>query len=195
MLQIKDLGTEKLLPDDSDLIPIQEIGGTTRHIKRGNFIAGISGGISNKYIQLLDSRPNGTAGGTAIIGSWANRKINTLAIDELETTSLANDIFTLDAGVYRLDCITTYYKGNFIRTRLFNISDNAAISNVFSVNTYNGAEACTYSILKGKFTIETRQQLSIQYRVSSSNGTGTGLGEPCNFGQNEIFLLADIWKL
>lgn len=42
MLQIKDLGTEKTISDNSDLIPIQQADGTTRRITKANLFAGIS---------------------------------------------------------------------------------------------------------------------------------------------------------
>lgn len=40
--QIKELGTEKTIPDNTDIIPIQQADGITRHIKRDNFLAGSS---------------------------------------------------------------------------------------------------------------------------------------------------------
>ncbi len=40
--QIKDIGTEKTTPDNSDLIVVQQTDGITRRITRGNFLAGES---------------------------------------------------------------------------------------------------------------------------------------------------------
>ncbi|MDZ7953337.1 hypothetical protein [Nostoc sp. DedQUE09] len=41
--QIKDLGTEKIIPDDTDVIAFQQTDGLTGHISRANFLSGISG--------------------------------------------------------------------------------------------------------------------------------------------------------
>lgn len=46
-MQIKNIGTEKFTPDDTDLIPIQETNGATRRIKRVNFLSGINTSIAN----------------------------------------------------------------------------------------------------------------------------------------------------
>lgn len=154
------------------------------------------GSISNlKFIQLLDSRPNGTTGGSAVVGIWSKRVINTIAIDEVGSTSLNGNIFTLDSGTYAIDVLTTYYKSGYIKTRLFNVTNNIAVPNCESVNGYNASESCSFSHLKGKFTLASRQQLSIEYRVHSNSGGATALGEACSFGQNEVFLLANIWKI
>ena len=49
MSQIKDF-PEKTTSIDSDCIPIQEIDGTTKHIKKGNLLTGIGGGSgSSEY--------------------------------------------------------------------------------------------------------------------------------------------------
>lgn len=40
--QIKDLGTEKTIPDDTDFIPFQQTDGVTGRITRANFLSGIS---------------------------------------------------------------------------------------------------------------------------------------------------------
>lgn len=42
MPQIKELGTEKLIPDNTDLLPVQQSDGATRRISRANFLAGVS---------------------------------------------------------------------------------------------------------------------------------------------------------
>ncbi|WP_143873958.1 hypothetical protein [Nostoc sp. 'Peltigera malacea cyanobiont' DB3992] len=132
----------------------------------------------------MNSQPNGTVGGSATVGSWIKRVINTIAVDETGTTTLDSNVFTLDAGTYDIDVTTTYYKSGYIRTRLFNITNLLAICE--SVNGYNGSEACSFSHIKGRFVLSARQQLAIEYRVHSSSGGSTGLGEPCSFGQNEI---------
>jgi hypothetical protein len=188
--QFNSLGTEKLIPENTDIIPIQEASGMTRHIKRVNFISGIAN--TNELIQLQDSRANGTVGGSATAGSWNKRTINTIAVDEIGTTVLSSNVFTIDEGTYDIDALSQFYKGNFIKTRLFDVTANSVI--ITSINNYNSAEACSFSHLKGRFTIASRKSLSIEYRVSLNTGT-TALGEPCNFGQNEIYLLANLWKV
>ncbi|QKQ76345.1 LamG-like jellyroll fold domain-containing protein [Nostoc sp. TCL240-02] len=70
-LQISQLGSsEKLIPDNTDLLPIQQIDGVTRRMSRANFLSGLASAsqllspiITSKTIFLshLDSDANGIA--------------------------------------------------------------------------------------------------------------------------------------
>jgi hypothetical protein len=49
--QFNSLGTEKIIPDNTDIIPIQQADGVTRHIKRENFLGSSSN--SNPILNTI----------------------------------------------------------------------------------------------------------------------------------------------
>ncbi|MBD2516866.1 hypothetical protein H6G93_17945 [Nostoc sp. FACHB-973] len=49
--QIKDTGTEKTTPDNTDIIPLQQADGITRHITRANFLTGVS--VAQQYPEAF----------------------------------------------------------------------------------------------------------------------------------------------
>jgi hypothetical protein len=76
MTQIKDLGTEKIVPEGTDLIVIQEADGTTRRIKRSNFLSGLSSGATPPT-NIFTYQSNGDTNGLLyylgnLSGSWIN---------------------------------------------------------------------------------------------------------------------------
>ncbi|MCC5599968.1 LamG domain-containing protein [Nostoc favosum] len=54
-MQIKSLGIEKITSDDTDLIPIQESGGITRHISRGNFLTELTSAIATNSANIASN--------------------------------------------------------------------------------------------------------------------------------------------
>ncbi|AFY34876.1 hypothetical protein [Calothrix sp. PCC 7507] len=193
-MQIKDL-PEKNTSDNSDKILIQEIGGATKHITRENFLSGINSGDNQaSYIQLLDSRTSGEAGGSPTRNSWAARNINTIQIDETLQVSLNTSTFTLPSGKYYLSCQANFYRSGETKLRLRNTTDN--VSALLGLNNYITGDNALVTTLSGEFTIAASKDFQIQYFVPSYASTSSsGLGTPCATGENEIYLIADIWKL
>jgi hypothetical protein len=191
--QIKDLGTEKTIPADTDLIPFQQTDGVTGHITRANFLSGItSGSNDSKYIQLLDQRASGVNGGTPTTGSWSNRIINTIATDQTSEVTLSSNNFILPSGNYWIDVKAFFYRALEVQLRLFDVTENALI--LTGINNYVGnIDAGLYTSLSGFFVVGSGKSLAIQYRCNNAV-TGIGLGLANSFG-NEIYLIADIWKL
>lgn len=191
--QIKDVGVEIETASNDDLILIQQADDTTGRITRSNFLSGISSeNSSTKYIQLLDKRASGTNGGTPVTGSWNNRIINTIASDQTSLATLSANNFGLPFGNYFINTKAAFYRPYEVQLRLFNITDNASL--LTGINNYVGnVDGGVNTSLSGFFTVEAGKSLAIQYRCNNAI-TSIGLGLANNFG-DEIYLIADIWKL
>ena len=191
--QIKDLGTEKTIPADTDLIPFQQTNGVTGHITRANFLAGItSGGNDSKYIQLLDKRASGVNGGTPTTGSWNNRIINIIATDQTSKVTLSSNNFILPPGDYWIDVKAAFYRPYEVKLRLLNATANTVL--LTGLNAYIGNLDCmTITCLSGFISVLENQSLAIQYRCNGAFA-GFGLGVANGF-EEEVHLIADIFKL
>ncbi|OUL34105.1 hypothetical protein [Nostoc sp. 106C] len=151
-------------------------------------------GTSIQYIQLLDSRSSGTQGGSFTANAWSPRPINTIATDETGLVTLSTNTFVLPAGKYWLDCKAAFYLGNAQRLRLQNTTDNTTI--LLGMSVWNFVSASDFiNTLSGMFTISAAKNLQIQYRVNSTNLQSPNLGDATSFSVNEIYLMADLFKL
>lgn len=196
MKQFNSLGTEKTIPDNTDIIPIQEADGITRHITRENFLTGITGGGSRTYIQLLDSKLSGTNGGTATGQTWTNRIINTINTDETSEVTLNSNLFVLPAGIYEVSARTTFYTLNNTKIRLQNTTDNTTL--LYGTNSYFNPGAGVYGqqFLTGKFTIGETKEIALQYWTQSGfNSNQFNLGGQVGDGSPEIYTVIDLWKV
>ncbi len=145
------------------------------------------------YIRLHDSKATTTAGGSTTTGSWLTRTI-TEDIDDGDNVSVASNQITLEAGTY--DCLITcpIYKGDQHQARLYNITDGSTTlvgTNAFSNNADNVQNS---SVIQGRFTIAVQKVFEIQHRVTVAEATN-GFGLANSFGENEIYTVAEFWKV
>ncbi|MBW4689597.1 MAG: hypothetical protein KME40_32025 [Komarekiella atlantica HA4396-MV6] len=194
--QIKDLGTEKTVPENTDIIPIQESNGTTKHITRGNFLSGIGSFVNNQYIQLLDTKPDNTHGGSSVTGSWQTRVINTIQNDETAAVTLGSNSFALPSGIYRIIAQIPFEGSGRTRCRLRNITNNTDILYSSSEYFLSGSSVQSgHCFIKGQFAIAANKNLQIQYYCNASQATW-GLGNATGFGSpNEIFTIIELFKV
>ncbi|MDZ8096716.1 MAG: hypothetical protein RMZ42_32980 [Nostoc sp. DedQUE05] len=194
--QIKDLGQEKLVPDNTDIIPIQEEDGTTRHIQRSNFLSGLQaiGGADSQFIQILETQVSGTEGGNATAGAWTKRKLNNIRSDETALVTISNNEFTLPAGIYNFNLLSPFYRTATTRIRLRNISDNAIIATSISIYPGAGVDIQCLAELQGKFTIAANKSLAIEYRAFR-NQDSASLGLSSGWGIEEIFTVINLFKV
>lgn len=192
--QIKELGTEKIIPDDTDIISIQQADGITRHITRANFLSSVIAASNNhKLIQILETKPNNTAGGTATAGSWIARPINLLQADETASASLVSSTLTLPAGKYFIDAESAFYRTGATRIRLQNLTNSTTLLNSLSTYIHPSQAGVMYVSLSGMFTLSVSNQLQLQYRCNTTSNT-FGLGDLSNFSIDEIYSILNIWK-
>lgn len=191
--QIKDLGIEKTIPDNTDIIAFQQADGITGHITRENFLASSSSEI--KYIQLIDSRAATTQGGQAsAVGSWYPRVINTISHDDTALVTVGSNLFKLPSGNYFIDASAEFNAVGRVRLRLRNSTDNTVLINGASANASQANGVSLSARLSGYFTIANSKNLTIEYRTQATNNAND-LGVAASFGVNEIYLIANLWKL
>ena len=191
--QIKDLGIEKTIPENTDIIPFQQADGITGHITRQNFLASSSSAI--KYIQLLDSKSATTQGGQAsAVGSWYPRVINTISHDDTSLVTVSSNLFKLPSGNYFIDASAEFNAVGRVRLRLKNSTDNTVLINGISTNASQAGGVTLSAKLSGYFTISDNKNLTIEYRTQATNNAND-LGVAASFGVNEIYLIANLWKL
>lgn len=78
MPQIKDLGTEKTDPSDTDIIPLQEASGATRRITRANFLKGINAGSATTPTTFNCWRVRNTVSASGSDAQWIVRELSFL---------------------------------------------------------------------------------------------------------------------
>ncbi len=147
----------------------------------------------SKFIQIVDSRASGTAGGTPSTGNWFARTLNTIKNDDTGVVTLANNQFILPAGTYIADIHSSFYRTARARCRLKNITDDITIAN--SINIFTGTIdiQCTADIYS-KFTIAENKSLAIEYRVGQAYNASS-LGLAASFGVEEIYTVINLYKL
>jgi hypothetical protein len=153
-------------------------------------------GVPDVIIQ--DQKSSGTSGGTATIGAWTTRTLNTLVYNRNTLAALASDQFTLPAGTYYISAAAPFYNNEGImRIRLYNVTDasvvtlgrNAQAQAGDSPNRPNQIDA----VLDTVVTITGSKAFRIEYYTANSETT-SGLGIASSLG-TEIYSQVKIWKL
>jgi len=101
---------------------------------------------------------------------------------------------TTSAGTYDF-CVTAPASNvNSHVLRLYNITDGAIVPNCEGQPGYSGASNVQLAQLRGRFTLAAQKVLEIQHRSSSTQAT-SGFGLAANMGQDEIYTVAEFWKI
>lgn len=137
-----------------------------------------------EWIQLLEKLSNGTElGPYGTSGSWFTRKINSIEVDETGSASVNSFQFTLPAGTYECNIISSGPSGG-ARSRLKNLTDNVDV-------LYSTSTGVIPAII-GKFNITSSKTFEIQYRCSAGNST---VGFPTTAGVDEIYTNANFYRV
>jgi hypothetical protein len=152
-----------------------------------------AGGGAEDYIYIEDQKAQGTNGGTATLGSWQTRDLNTEVHDSGGHASIASNQITLAAGTYRFSISAPAFSVNQHQARLQNVSDATTVKEGTSTYASSGTPAApTRSFIKGRFTIASSKTFEIQHKVTSTKATD-GFGTQVNF-TTEVFTTAEFWK-
>jgi hypothetical protein len=153
----------------------------------------ISGSDLVPYIRLHDSKATTTSGGTFTSGAWQKRTV-TEDQDTDNNASVSASVITLQAGTYDCNITLPAHRVANHQGRLRNTSDGVTEvlgMNSESENVGGREDGTSVSIIRGRFTIASSKDFEIQHRcqVTGSYGLST------NFGENEIYLVAEFWKV
>ena len=155
---------------------------------------GGGGGGASDYIKVSDVKANNTAGGAFNNGAWRTRDINTEDSDTGGHCAIAANQITLQAGTY-IACISAPgYVVNSHKARLQNITDGATTLLGTSEETATTNVGQTRSLVTGRFTIAAAKTFEVQHRCETTRA-GDGFGDECNFGVDEVYTVAEFWKV
>ncbi|MEH1809643.1 hypothetical protein [Nostoc sp.] len=196
-MQIKNLGSEKTTAENSDIIAIQQADGVTCHITRENFLGNVGGATSaQKYIQLSETFPSGSKGGSAPVNAWSARKLNTIKTDDTGTVVLdsSTGVFLLPAGIYYINATSNFYAVGEVKLRLQNITTNSTL--LIGSNGYCSYNDNSYTDmqLRGRFTVASGESLALQY-YCRVGGSIYNLGTTVQDGSSETWTIVDLSKI
>lgn len=150
----------------------------------GNLIA------KAQYINIVDQKANGTAGGTFTSGGWRTRDLNTIRTNTITGASLSSNQITLPTGDYYIFCSAPSFVVNQNKIKLYNITDlSDVIIGTSEINTQGSR-----SFLSGRFSILSQKIFEIQHYCLTTRATD-GFGTQSSFGVVEIYTMAEIWKI
>jgi hypothetical protein len=143
------------------------------------------------YLRFHDSKAAGTDGGTFTAGSWQKRTLTAKTDDTAGIGSLASSQITLPAGTYRCLILCPCYAVNQNQARLRDVTNNVTlvVGKVMQAQA-SGVDA----IISGLFTLAGTAVLEIQHQCQATVA-GAGFGVGFNFGEVNIYTVAEFWKL
>jgi hypothetical protein len=165
-------------------------------------------GFSGAPHAVLQGQKTGTEG-SFVTGNWITRLLATEVYDLFDlvliqtegTPAVGTNRFRLVAGTYIVEWNAPAWLVNVHQTRLYNITDSAAIG--YGTTEYAYADAPdnasqTRSVGIAKFTIAANKDLALQHRCSVANtANGFGVSSPDTFGSpsTDIFSMMKIWRI
>ncbi len=145
------------------------------------------------YLLLQDRKPTGTNGGTFSRNAWRIRDVNTIASDDDNLAVVEGNQIFLAPGRYwfKISC-PAYDVGNH-QARLFDFTNQRTIEIGSSEYSDTNRPSTTRSLILGQFSTGNPVTLEIQHRCNS-NKSNQGFGRACNFGEDEVYTIAEFWR-
>lgn len=157
-------------------------------------LVGASGGAA--FAVLNDTKAANTAGGSFTSGAWRTRTLNTEVADPSSIVTLASNQFTLAAGTYYVRASAPAMRVNSHQARLRNITDSSTtLAGRPMYSAFGGAYASSDSVIEGMFTIAGTKVFEVQHQCETTSASSNGLGQPGNFGENNIYTTVLIVKV
>ncbi len=153
------------------------------------------GGLHDAYAYLREEQSSGTNGGQATTGSFQTIVLNTEVFDPDGIVSLSSNQFTLAAGTYLVRARKQFFRTNFTKMKLRNVTDSTdiAFGDNPSLEGGSGGDSVLATLL-ARFTLAGTKALSLQYRCSSNDGGNSKcLGAAASFG-TEVYGEVEIWR-
>jgi hypothetical protein len=165
------------------------------HAVKGNLdISGnakFNKGLDSSYLEVLDAKTSGTAGGTFSPNVWRTRDITSVVFDDFSTSvttastpgdGASNIVLPKGAYYTEIDC-PAYKVGNHV-ARLADVTDEPGQFGTTVINGTATSSAAadgvqTVSRIMGKFVLSRTTTLEIQHRCAAeqtTNGWGVDGG-------------------
>ena len=141
---------------------------------------------------IKDVKSSGTNGGTFTSGAWQTRDLNTLEGDT-EFVSLSANQIILSSGKYIIEASATAMQVNGHVIKIRDITNSIDI-NIGTPVYAASSGASNLSQVISDLEITSNTTLEVQHRCNTTKATN-GLGNPLNFGVDEIYTQVKITKV
>ena len=146
-----------------------------------------------KYVKVSDTVASGVEPQANATDAWTTKRIQTEDSDNGALCSILSNQITLAAGTYfcRITSPVNYQSGSH-QARLRNITDAATM--LVGTPEYQHTDhdrGTQRSEIVGQFTIAAPKVFEVQHYKAA----GTNWGYPANFGETEVYTVAEFWKL
>lgn len=162
------------------------------------YAADIRAGEGDKiisYAVLVHKQSDGVDGGTFTSGAWRTRPLTSAArTDTQSIVSVASNQFTLAAGIYRVRARFAAQQVNAHQIRLRDITNSATVAYGSVEQAPSGVSVQTYSCVEMQFEVSGSTIYEIQHQCNTTK-SGSGMGQACGFGGEEIFGSVEIYKV
>lgn len=155
-----------------------------------------SGGKFASYAAICDKKAYDADGGTFSAGAWRTRDLNHEIRDEDGIVSISSNQFTLQAGDYLVRWSAPAENVNRHTTRLYNVTDSAAVFTGTTGFLSNGisTEVTGSSTGTGYINISGAKAFEIQHYGQTDSST-MGFGMKSNLsGVDSIYTIVEIFK-
>jgi len=144
-------------------------------------------------ILISDEKTQNTNGGTATVGSWQKRALNTVVDPESILISLTSDEFTLPPGLWLIEWSAPAYIVNGHQSRLYSVSEAGVVK--YGSSEKSGAAGVSVTRSQGRAIQNNAVNTTyrIEHRVASTV-TNQGYGIPFNQG-TEVYTQVKCSKL
>lgn len=146
--------------------------------------------ILHEPIYIQDQKSQNTNGGTATLGSWQQRNLNTKQGDTFSLVTLASNRFTLPIGRWNIKWSAPAHNVQRHQSLLYSVT--GAIGIAFGTSEFTNSVSPTQSRSIGMVVLDvsTPTQFEIQHRVQATVAN-IGYGVPANFG-TEIYTTVEL---
>lgn len=156
----------------------------------------ISGQVGRPdYVKLTHTLSAGTSAGNFTGNVWITRPINTKDSDSSGICTLSSNVFTLDAGEYRVAVSAPAANVNAHKLRLRNTTDSSTVMVGGAAYAPASASALTHAFINGEFTISTSKSFKIEHFCQTTALT-IGLGfDNASGSENAVYCVVELWRL
>jgi hypothetical protein len=131
------------------------------------------GGASANYVRIVNELPTGVDNGGSVAGAWNALPLNTITHNEGGVASLAANVITLAAGIYRAFCT---HGGFNIATNRIRLRDTSNTLNYLGTNTATPNGNDTKSIIAYTFSIAAPANFVLELYTGTTR-INVGLGQ------------------
>lgn len=146
-----------------------------------------------RIATIQDQKATGVAGGSSVAGAWTTRTLNTIHSDPYGViTSLASNLFTVEAGEYQIRVISPFHSTQGTRTRIWDVTNDVLVG--YSVSTYVYNQTNVYLYQTERIQPHKRTTYRLDYYAEQAKATD-GLGVATNTGDIEVYTVLDVVDL